>query len=89
MEKFQIKNGWITIEKPQYLSDYLSISMKLTEVCSISTKRETYLGYSYSINISGSGDPGLSPGLSIVYFENEFEEFNNDLKYIQEMISKT
>jgi len=79
MEKFQIKNGWITIEKPE---DYLSISMKLTEVCSISTKRETYLGYSYSINISGSGDPGLT----IVYFENEFEEFNNDLKYIQEAI---
>ena len=84
MEKFQIKNGWITIEKPEFPSDYLSISMKLTKVCTITAERITYSGDSYSIDIYGSSGQHLI----IRYLENEFEEFNNDLKYIQEMISK-
>ena len=83
MEKFQIKNGWITIEKPKFNSNYLSISMKLTEVSIITTERRS--DDSYSIDIYGSNDLCFI----ITYFENEFEELNNDLKYIQEMISKT
>lgn len=85
MKKFQIKNGWI-IKKPDPNKNWEFDSMKLSEVCGIHTDHG-FLSLDengYSINL-GSSMPHF---FEINYLENELEEFNNDLKELQELIFK-
>ena len=84
MSKYQIKGDWIISENPFHSSDCISISMKLSEVCIITTEKEKYSDYFYSINLFTSN----SQVFVICYTENEIEQFNNDLQDIKEKIFK-
>ena len=84
MNKYQIKGDWIISENPFHSKDCMTISMKLSEVCIIKTEREKYNNYFYSIKLFTSN----SQVFFIPYFENELEQFNNDLKDIQDIIFK-
>lgn len=84
MSKYQIKGDWIISENPFHSSDCMSISMKLSEVCIMTTKKEKYSGLLYSINLFTSN----SQVFLICYFENELEQYNKDLKDIQDILFK-
>jgi hypothetical protein len=84
MSKYQIKGDWIISDNPFHSEDCMTISMKLSDICIMKTEKEKYGGYFYSINLFTSN----SQVFTICYFENELEQYNKDLKDIQDRLFK-